>query len=201
MKNYFSLLGTTIILLGFAGMVNAGHYCPPQVCGDDGSGGVMTRSNDYKAIRPYVKLSNFKRIRSYTPNFDLVNDTTSRDNPLTQKVDIGLEDFLYPAKSAISVKDDKHDSKNHKSEKIERSFDASSFSRDFNGRQNKHLNVLGSLDSASQLSVTVPSNENNGFGEFRDLPPAPVPEPSTMLLMGAGLAGLVGYNRKRNKKN
>ena len=29
---------------------------------------------------------------------------------------------------------------------------------------------------------------------------APVPEPSTILLMGAGLLGLVGYNRKRFRK-
>ena len=31
-------------------------------------------------------------------------------------------------------------------------------------------------------------------------PSAPVPEPSTILLMGAGLLGLVGYNRKRFSK-
>ena len=30
---------------------------------------------------------------------------------------------------------------------------------------------------------------------------APVPEPSTILLMGIGLLGLVGYSRKRSKKN
>jgi PEP-CTERM motif len=33
-----------------------------------------------------------------------------------------------------------------------------------------------------------------------DATTAPVPEPSTMLLFGAGLAGLVGYSRKRSNK-
>ena len=46
----------------------------------------------------------------------------------------------------------------------------------------------------------------SGFGEhfamdnFTFNETAPVPEPSTILLMGAGLLGLVGYNRKRFSK-
>lgn len=41
-----------------------------------------------------------------------------------------------------------------------------------------------------------------GFEEDEYVPPNsdPVPEPSTILLMGAGLLGLVGYSRKRSKK-
>ena len=37
-------------------------------------------------------------------------------------------------------------------------------------------------------------------GSFSDTPTNPVPEPSTILLMGVGLLGLVGYNRKRLTK-
>ncbi len=40
------------------------------------------------------------------------------------------------------------------------------------------------------------------IGTFEQVVPNdPVPEPSTVLLMGLGLAGLLGYNRKRFKRN
>jgi len=52
-------------------------------------------------------------------------------------------------------------------------------------------------------SATLTANATdpaNGTAPANDT--APVPEPSTMILMGAGLLGILGYNRKRsNKKN
>lgn len=70
------------------------------------------------------------------------------------------------------------------------------------------INLFGTLDvtvtrvtgdfwlDASNLVVNGYSNSAS-VGNSNS---APVPEPSTILLMGAGILGLVGYNRKRSSK-
>jgi len=52
-------------------------------------------------------------------------------------------------------------------------------------------------DSGGQVGISTLSYDYDGFTDGQNDDTAPVPEPSTILLMGAGLLGLVGYNRKR----
>lgn len=66
---------------------------------------------------------------------------------------------------------------------------------------NYTLQLLGFGNSADNLITTFSSPEGGTnatqlWGSITT-PPNPVPEPSTILLMGLGLLGLIGYNRKR----
>jgi hypothetical protein len=51
-------------------------------------------------------------------------------------------------------------------------------------------NILDLFDEGTTMDITAFSH----IGEIN-----PVPEPSTILLLGTGLVGLVCYRRKRNK--
>ncbi len=67
------------------------------------------------------------------------------------------------------------------------------------------INFISDAYAGPTTSLTFPTSSSGGvngwFGANFDFnTTAPVPEPSTILLLGAGLLGLVGYNRKRFSK-
>jgi hypothetical protein len=78
--------------------------------------------------------------------------------------------------------------------------------------QDPGLNFLATLSNTSTGIYTfdlyyadikyitfIPSADGNG-ADIDNLTFDAIPEPSTMLLFGSGLAGLVGYGRRRFKK-
>jgi hypothetical protein len=59
----------------------------------------------------------------------------------------------------------------------------------------RNINIAFSAPLTYQLAYITDTDNLKFAGDIQ-----PVPEPGTMMLLGSGLAGLVGYGRKRFRK-
>jgi len=80
------------------------------------------------------------------------------------------------------------------------SFDSVLFNNGVNPNALFSVNFLDG-GTARTLSLTLPDGPSGQPRYNFSVQSAPVPEPSTIILMGSGIIGLVGFNYRRNKKS
>jgi hypothetical protein len=84
---------------------------------------------------------------------------------------------------------------------ISQTFISDGFASAFGGTATYQTFLFGSgWENLTSANFNYQGNGSSGFFVDNINTTAPVPEPSTMLLFGAGLAGLIGFRRRKRKK-